>query len=61
MDTHFELDKIGTPCMTENHEVYIGGKGYVKVKDLKPGDEIINELHGRTERIKISDIKIIKG
>lgn len=49
------------PCMTENHEVYIAGKGHVKIKDCLSGDVIINEVNGRTERFKISDIKIYKG
>ena len=45
------------PCMTENHEVYLAGKGYVKVKDLKPDDVIINETGGKTNRIRVSDIQ----
>lgn len=41
------------PCMTENHTIYIAGKGYVRAKDLKPEDIIINEVNGKTEHIKI--------
>ena len=44
---------IELPCATENHEVYIAGRGYVKVKDLKDNDVIINEVNGRVERVKI--------
>jgi len=51
---------VSGPCMTENHEVYLAGQGYVKVKDLKAGDIIINETHGKTNRIKVSDIVIHK-
>lgn len=47
-------------CMTENHEVYLTGRGYVKVKDLQAGDVIINETEGKTNRVKVSDIKIAK-
>jgi hypothetical protein len=47
---------IQPPCMTENHEVYIAGTGYVKVRDLKAGDIIINETNGVTNRIKVSNI-----
>lgn len=47
------IEKSKGPCLSKNHEVYIAGKGYVKVKDLKPGDIIINEVNGKTERIKI--------
>lgn len=41
------------PCMTENHQVYIAGRGYVKVKDLQPDDVIINEVNGSTHRVKV--------
>ena len=54
------IEESDLPCMTENHEVYIAGKGYIKVKDCFPGDVIINEVNGRTDRVKISDIKICK-
>ena len=47
---------MGPPCMTENHEVYIAGRGYVKIKDLKAGDVIINETNGVTSRLRVSDI-----
>lgn len=40
-------------CMTSDHQIYIAGKGYKKVKDLKTGDIIINEAHGKVERIKV--------
>ena len=39
--------------MTEDYQVYIAGIGYKKVKDLKPGDVIINEVNGKTERVKV--------
>jgi len=29
---------VQPPCMSENHEVYLAGRGYVPVKDLKAGD-----------------------
>ena len=45
-------------CMSKNHEVYIAGRGYVKVKDLKPDDVIINETNGKTNRIKVCNIKL---
>jgi len=44
---------VGDICMTEDHQVYIAGEGYKKVKDLKPKDVIINEVGGKTERIKV--------
>lgn len=53
-------DEIYPPIMTENHEVYLAGKGYVKVKDLKAGDVIINETSGITNRVKVSDIVLCK-
>ena len=43
-------------CMDENYEVYIAGVGYKKVSDISPGDVIINEVSGKVERIKISNI-----
>jgi hypothetical protein len=43
-------------CMTENHEVYVAGIGYKKVKDLRPNDVIINEVECRVDRIKIIKI-----
>lgn len=49
---------IELPCATENHEVYIAGRGYVKVKDLKDNDVIINEVNGRVERVKI--MRVVK-
>ena len=42
--------------MTENHEVYLAGRGYVKVKDLNPDDVIINETNGKTNRVKVGNI-----
>jgi hypothetical protein len=50
---------VGPPCMTENHKVYIAGRGYVKVKDLKAGDTIINETNGVTSRLRVSDITLL--
>lgn len=49
---------IHPPCMTENHQVYLAGKGYVKVKDLKAGDIIISETCGVTHHLKVSDITL---
>lgn len=53
--------KIEKPCMSENHQLYIAGKGYVKLKDLKKDDVIINETNGKTNRITILDINIHKS
>ena len=47
---------VNPPCMSENHKVYLAGRGYVWVKNLKAGDVIINEVNGKTERLKVSDI-----
>ena len=43
-------------CMDGNYEVYIAGVGYKKVSDTSPGDVIINEVNGKVERIRISNI-----
>ena len=51
---------VSAPCMTENHEVYLAGRGYVKVKDLKAGDVFINETNGKTNRVKVSDITLCR-
>jgi hypothetical protein len=51
-------EELSGPGMSENHEVYITARGYVKVKDLKSDDVIINETNGKTNRIKVSDIKL---
>mgnify|MGYP006301678303 FL=1 len=48
------------PCVTENHEFYIAGKGYVKAKDIKKDDIIISETGGKTNRLRVSDIHIHK-
>ena len=53
-------EPVGPPCMTENHEVYIAGRGYVKIKDLKAGDTIINETNGVTSRLRVSGITLFK-
>ena len=51
---------VNPPCMSENHLVYLAGRGYVKVGDLRAGDVIINEVDGKTERVRVSDITLCK-
>lgn len=61
INKEIKMWNIELPCATENHEVYIAGRGYVKVKDLKDNDVIINEVNGRVERVKIRRVvKVVK-
>lgn len=48
-----EIWEVNDLLMTEDHEVYLAGRGYVKVKDLKIGDVIINETNGKTNRVRV--------
>ena len=47
------IERSKYPCMTEDHQVYVAGKGYVRVKNLKRDDVIINEVNGKTVRVEV--------
>lgn len=47
------------PCMSEDHLVYISGRGYVKIKDLKPDDVVTSVVDGKTVSVKVSDIRTV--